>query len=109
MGSSIAKLVGKKNNIRIYNRSLGEFVWVPDSANESNSVDWIEFVLRFKDKLLVNFASNGGSYIWVDYSTFINNRYGQYFARKDLKVKGEKWMIDFILDKEDERLNNKQK
>jgi hypothetical protein len=108
--SSLAKLVGKKNNIRIYRRHVYKSEWsIID--NDNFIYDWIDIFIISKDKILAFFRINDNSIEnqRAGYMTFINQKYGQHFSKKDLKAKGEKWVINFILEKEDERLINEPK
>jgi hypothetical protein len=106
--TTLAKLIGKKNDVRLYCRY--SYWESSNDPNFSHTITGANIILTLNTKILAQFSTLvQPSQRWSDYSEFINKRYKQHFSLHYSEFKNEKEMIDYILNKEIERLNNQSK
>lgn len=103
-GGTIANLLGTKNRVKLYYR-----LWESSTSvdvNNSLNVSSGEMLITDNDSIVAQFATvKGATGWWATAPKFINNRYHEHLYKYYFKGKDKSFLINYLLDKENESLS----
>jgi len=103
-GGTIANLLGTKNRVKLYYR-VGDISTSTD-VNNNLTASWGEIMLVDNDTLAALCSTLARSNAWwATYPKFVNKRYNEHLDKYYFRGKDKSFMINYLLDKENERLN----